>query len=90
MVAIFDSGLVSFAADESQCVEVFHNLGRCPQVIQFLGELGEEVGFPRLVDESGNELAKPYLVDTTDPNKIKVFKPNVYNYAGQFRIRIFD
>jgi hypothetical protein len=85
MAKIFDSGLLDFAEDESQYIEVVHNLGASPQVVQFMGELKGEVGFPVISGTGG-----PYITDITNPVSLKVYKPNAYAYTGQFRICIFD
>ena len=87
---VYDSGLLDFSGSEETPVEVSHNLGHCPQVIQFMGDLNGELGFPTLTGVGGDEIAGPYLQDVTDPNTLKVFKPDVYTFSGKFRIKIFE
>jgi hypothetical protein len=86
---LYDSGLLDFANDESECVLVEHTLGQLPPAIQFYGDLDGELGFPTLLDENDIEIDGPYLEDTSDLNAIKVYKPNAYEYAGKFRIVIY-
>jgi len=90
MPVIFDSGLLDFALNESQYIEVIHNLGACPQVIQFSGDLDGVIGFPTITGIGGVPMAGPYLEDATDSNKLKVYKPDIYLYSGKFRIRIME
>lgn len=87
---IYDSGLLNFSNSENQFVTVQHNLGKKPPIIQFVGEKDGEVGFPCLVNEQNQRVTGPYLGDTTDFSALKVYKPDVYTYTGQFRIRIFE
>lgn len=87
---IFDSGLLDFAANEGLAVEVVHNIGRCPKLIQFYGDLDGELGFPRLTTSGGDVIPGPYLEDVTDSAKLKVYKPDAYNYAGKFRVKIIE
>lgn len=90
MAIIFDSGLMDFASDENHYIEVVHNLGKKPPIIQFLGEKDGLLGFPRLLGSTGIDVPGPYLTETNDPNKVKVFKPNAYTFNGKFRIRIYE
>lgn len=90
MDIIYDSGLKSFAEDETQYIEIIHNLGKRPPIIQFIGEKNLEIGFPKLSKSTGEDIPGPYLTDILNPIKLKVFKPNAYTYNGQFRVRIYE
>jgi hypothetical protein len=90
MPVVFDSGLLDFAEDETQYVEVVHGLGKCPNVIQFYGELDGNLGFPQTLDEHSNPLPGPYLTETTNHNVVRAHKPDTYEFAGKFRILIID
>lgn len=84
MNILFDSGWLDFAADESQHILVTHNLGTAPKAIQMQGKDGEILGFPKQDGVSG-----PYLQDTSSSVALKVFKPDAYNFSGQFKIVIY-
>jgi len=89
MALLFDGVATDFAADEASFVEVAHNIGQCPDSIQFLGVEGEVEGFPTLLDGEGDEIPGPYLTQTRDPNVVRVHKPNAYTFAGKFIVRIY-
>ena len=90
MPVIFDSGPLDFAQDESQYVEVVHSLGKCPNVIQFYGELDGNLGFPQALDQDNMPIPGPYLTETTNHSFVRAHKPNDYEFGGKFRILIID
>ena len=86
----FDSGLLEFSSDETVPVEVHHNLGQAPRMMKFFGDENGVLGFPTLFDADDQEIECPYLQGTQDPNTIKVFKPEAYNFSGKFRIICYN
>ena len=90
MPVICDIGQLDFAQDESQYVEVVHSLGKCPNVIQFYGELDGNLGFPQALDQDNMPIPGPYLTETTNHNLVRVHKPDAYPFDGKFRILIID
>jgi hypothetical protein len=90
MPILFDSGALDFAENETQFVEITHNIGSSPKVIQFYGELDGIIGFPTLTGIDGSNLSGPYLENVMDPYTLRVFKPDNYLYAGKFRVCILE
>jgi len=87
-VCIYDSGLLDFAEDENSCVEIDHNLGICPRVIQITGE-SEGLGLPAITDVNGDLIDGVHFTQEKDLNTLKVWKLDNYSYTGKFRVRIF-
>jgi hypothetical protein len=90
MAILFESEWQDFSSNPDVPVEVAHNLGKCPEVIGFFGRNSQqEEGFPRQQDGEGHDIPSPRLEETTNPNRVLVFKPAAYTAATQFKIKIF-
>ena len=88
MTLFFESDDLDFAANEGLHIEVHHNLGACPDSIQFMGVDGENLGFPTLLDENDDPIPGPYLTQTRHPNTIRVHKPDAYTFTAKFRVSV--
>lgn len=92
MSVLFESEWLDFSLDSETLVVVNHNLGTCPRIIGFFGRNseGEELGFPVQLDEEGNQVESPKILNTTDLNSVSVYKSSNYTAASQFKIKIFS
>lgn len=91
---IYNSDWVAAPAGD-QYLDLHHNLGKKPIGLslegrQDDGQGGYENGLPEIVDGNGDPVEKIRLVDVTDSNTVRVFKPAAYTFTGEIRVQIFE
>lgn len=90
MVLIFESDWTEFSVDAFTPVELtYSSSGLSTSRIEFLGKDGDEYGFPPQYDLYGNEILKPYFINSINET-ILVYKPENYVFSGQFKVSIYD